>query len=48
MGLKEIIPQAIAKDFTDLIVINDDKKDPSILLQFMYTLGVSWSHGYGL
>ncbi len=27
--LKEIIDQAIALDYTDLIVINEDKKQPS-------------------
>ncbi|KAG8555260.1 hypothetical protein GDO81_017647 [Engystomops pustulosus] len=29
LALKKIIPQCIAKDFTDLIVINEDRKIPS-------------------
>lgn len=32
LALKRIIPQCIARDFTDLIVINEDRKIPSILL----------------
>lgn len=31
LALKRIIPQCIARDFTDLIVINEDRKIPSIL-----------------
>lgn len=32
LALKKIIPQCIARDFTDLIVINEDRKTPKILL----------------
>lgn len=31
LALKKIIPQCISRDFTDLIVINEDRKIPSIL-----------------
>lgn len=31
LALKRIIPQCISRDFTDLIVINEDRKTPSIL-----------------
>ena len=31
LNLKKIIPQALAKDFTDIIVINEDRRIPSIL-----------------
>lgn len=31
LALKKIIPQCIARDFTDLIVINEDRKIASIL-----------------
>lgn len=34
LALKKIIPQCISRDFTDLIVINEDRKTPSILLFF--------------
>lgn len=32
LDLKKVIPAAIAKDFTDLIVINEDRKEPNGLL----------------
>ncbi|PIO15662.1 hypothetical protein AB205_0144140 [Aquarana catesbeiana] len=31
LALKKIIPQCIARDFTDLIVLNEDRKIASIL-----------------
>lgn len=31
LALKRIIPQCVSRDFTDLIVINEDRKTPSIL-----------------
>lgn len=33
LDLKKIVPQAIERDFTDLIVINEDAGEPSILSQ---------------
>jgi ribosome production factor 1 len=30
LDLKKIIPQAKEKDFTDIMVINEDRKEPSI------------------
>uniref|UniRef100_A0A8C9UNN6 Ribosome production factor 1 n=1 Tax=Spermophilus dauricus TaxID=99837 RepID=A0A8C9UNN6_SPEDA len=33
LALKKIIPQCISRDFTDLIVINEDRKTPSILFK---------------
>lgn len=33
--LKKIIPEAVGRDFTDIIVIHEDRKEPSILLQPM-------------
>ncbi|KAF7243366.1 Ribosome production factor 1 [Varanus komodoensis] len=33
LALKRIIPQCISRDFTDLIVVNEDRKIPSILLE---------------
>ena len=32
LALKKIIPQAIARDYTDLIVINEDRKVPNALV----------------
>lgn len=32
-ALKKIIPQCIEKDFTDVLVINEDRGEPSILLE---------------
>ncbi|XP_071118650.1 ribosome production factor 1-like [Haliotis cracherodii] len=32
LDLKKVIPQAIAKDFTDLLVINEDRKEPNGLV----------------
>lgn len=44
--MKRIIPQCIARDFTDLIVINEDRKIPSILC--VYTkLNAVLALGYG-
>lgn len=31
LDLKKIIPQALEKNFTDLLVVNEDRKEPSIL-----------------
>lgn len=31
LDLKKIIPQALARNFTDIIVINEDRRIPSIL-----------------
>lgn len=29
--LKKIIPEAVGRDFTDIIVVHEDRKEPSIL-----------------
>lgn len=31
LDLKKIIPQAMERDFTDILVVNEDRKEPSIL-----------------
>nr|XP_032801213.1 ribosome production factor 1-like [Petromyzon marinus] len=31
LALKKIVPQCVARGFTDLVVINEDRKEPSIL-----------------
>ena len=36
--LKKIIPEAVGRDFTDIIVIHEDRKEPSILLVVTITV----------
>ncbi|XP_023235773.1 ribosome production factor 1-like, partial [Centruroides sculpturatus] len=35
-SIKNLIKMAIKKEFTDIIVINEDKRNPSILLSIVY------------
>ena len=46
LDLKKIIPQAIKKDYTDLLVINENRQTPSILFwtsHFMFSWNISIS-----
>lgn len=38
LALKRIIPQCVSRDFTYLIVINEDRKVPSILIWEIYLI----------
>ena len=44
LDLKKIIPQAKSRDFTDLVVINEDRKEPSILKQYVMEITSTYTY----
>lgn len=49
LDLKKIIPQAMERDFTDILVINEDRKEPSILFYAFCTIStLLFIHSYSV